>query len=390
MIYRVWIKFRQLLEKRLMMFRWPLDSLTERIKAIGEHRIVNSRASRKRFPIRGFRYWWIHRVLLDKWQRRQGQMVIADVGCNRGHSKLFVGELEDTQWVGLDLNIKEDHLRQCGYSELHQCDFDKPLPLADNSVDVVVFSHVIEHLLRPGFTLTELARILKPGGTIIAGSPVAPWPISSLRQWQLRRRLRTGKIRLGKHINSMDCVGWKKLLENADMQVEMLTGTFFFRWSGNPLENQAWWMRLNQLWGALFPSLGGEVYLVAHKPLHTQPTFSLPSAYRVMRRERPAGAWDDVATASRAIRRWWFCKFSHREHGVFDRITGYENWLTSWYCKVASWQSWLCVAFDNTKYGKGHSSMKGEVDNDIDSVETGINGQLVLAEPSRWRNIWKR
>jgi hypothetical protein len=72
----------------------------------------------------------------------------------------------------------------------------------------------------------------------------------------------------------MDCRRWRRLLEDAGMEVEILTGTFLVRWSAGPLENQAWWVRLNQLWGALFPSLGGEVYLSARKTPLTGPQTS--------------------------------------------------------------------------------------------------------------------
>lgn len=41
------------------------------------------------------------------------------------------------------------------------------LPLADDSVDIVVFSEVIEHLLRPERAVWELARVLRPGGVVV-------------------------------------------------------------------------------------------------------------------------------------------------------------------------------------------------------------------------------
>jgi ubiquinone/menaquinone biosynthesis C-methylase UbiE len=41
------------------------------------------------------------------------------------------------------------------------------LPLADASVDVVVFTEVIEHLLRPELAVWEIARVLKPGGVLV-------------------------------------------------------------------------------------------------------------------------------------------------------------------------------------------------------------------------------
>ncbi len=41
------------------------------------------------------------------------------------------------------------------------------LPFADESVDVLVMSEVIEHLLRPEWAVWETARVLKPGGVFI-------------------------------------------------------------------------------------------------------------------------------------------------------------------------------------------------------------------------------
>jgi SAM-dependent methyltransferase len=41
------------------------------------------------------------------------------------------------------------------------------LPLSDASVDVVVFTEVIEHLLQPELAVWEIARVLKPGGVLV-------------------------------------------------------------------------------------------------------------------------------------------------------------------------------------------------------------------------------
>ena len=42
---------------------------------------------------------------------------------------------------------------------------------ADNSVDVLHASHLIEHLCRPGTYLKEAARVLKPGGYLVTVTP---------------------------------------------------------------------------------------------------------------------------------------------------------------------------------------------------------------------------
>jgi SAM-dependent methyltransferase len=41
------------------------------------------------------------------------------------------------------------------------------LPLRDASVDIVVFTEVIEHLVRPELAVWEIARVLRPGGILV-------------------------------------------------------------------------------------------------------------------------------------------------------------------------------------------------------------------------------
>jgi len=258
---------RRFVGRRFEALRWPLSSLSDRVAATRSDGIINRRAAGKRFPIRAVRYWWVRCALLQEMRNRNAETVIADAGCSRGNIKRFVGEIPSTRWVGLDWHIDDAVLSECGYSRTYQCDFDEPLPLPERSVDVIVFLHVIEHLPRPEFTVSEFSRVLRPGGLLLAGSPVAPALIARVRERQLRARMKKGKSKPGGHINSMDCERWKSLFGHSGMDVEMLTGTFFARWSGSPLENRAWWVRLNQLWGGVFPPLGGEVYLAGRKPL---------------------------------------------------------------------------------------------------------------------------
>lgn len=273
--------------------RWSLQDIPQRVAVTAEEDIMNPRARSKRYPIRALRYWWARRALMAELKTADKDLVVADMGCSRGHIRRFVGDeaAAGSKWVGLDWEIDRDALVECGYSELHECDFDQPLPLPDNSVDVVVFLHVIEHLPRPYFTMAEIGRILRPGGLLIAGSPVAPAPAAKLREHNLRSRMKKGLVILGGHINSMDCGRWRKLALLNGMRVERMAGTFMIRCSKSPLENHKWWIRLNQIWGALFPALGGEVYLTVRKsePPQPVPVYS-PSKSFAWHLLRPANA----------------------------------------------------------------------------------------------------
>ncbi|MTI44473.1 demethylmenaquinone methyltransferase/2-methoxy-6-polyprenyl-1,4-benzoquinol methylase [Roseibium hamelinense] len=44
----------------------------------------------------------------------------------------------------------------------------RDLPFEDNSFDIVMCAHVLEHLPDPRMALTEMIRVLRPGGTILA------------------------------------------------------------------------------------------------------------------------------------------------------------------------------------------------------------------------------
>lgn len=227
------------LAARFATLRWPLDTLPERLQATRQEPLVSQRAIDARFPIRALRYWWARCALLDELANRNQGVVIADVGCNKGQMRRFVGDRPGATWIGLSRHLDAARLRAHGYDEIHACDFDRPLPLPDASVDIVVFLHVIEHLPRPAFTLVEISRVLRPGGLLLAGSPVAPAPVARWRQWQHRSRLARGLIKPGGHINALDGRRWRTLLNDSGMRVEMMTGTFLARWSGNPLENHA-------------------------------------------------------------------------------------------------------------------------------------------------------
>ncbi len=99
--------------------------------------------------------------------------VVLDVGCGSG---LVADRILDLDATYLGIDFPEHHVAYVarrfaplpgalatrflrGDGEL--------LPLADASVDVVVLSEVIEHLLRPERAVWEIARVLRPGGVLL-------------------------------------------------------------------------------------------------------------------------------------------------------------------------------------------------------------------------------
>lgn len=253
-------------KRQFAFLRWPADRLPAQMAAIRGKGFLKPTVSQARYPLRAIRYWWAGCAIADEWRRVARPLTIVDIGCGLGIVKSFVKESVQARWVGLDWRPEKNSLAKQGYAEVHTCDFDRPLPLPDASADVIIFLHVLEHLPRPAHTLGEIARILRPGGILLAGSPVAPSLIVRLRQRQLRHQLRRGQRQPGTHVNCFWPARWRELVRQSGLQPEFVTGTYLLRWSGSPLENKRWWLRLNLVWGATFPAVGGEVYVMARAP----------------------------------------------------------------------------------------------------------------------------
>jgi len=60
--------------------------------------------------------------------------------------------------------------------EVKKCDVDKKkLPYKNNTFDEVYSAFLLEHLINPGFTIKEMARVLKKGGILKIKTDNAGW-----------------------------------------------------------------------------------------------------------------------------------------------------------------------------------------------------------------------
>ncbi|MFC1992242.1 class I SAM-dependent methyltransferase [Chloroflexota bacterium] len=100
------------------------------------------------------------------------QPVVLDVGCGLGVAKTFVVELfPDARYVGLERDIypcKEAHIlrnAECVIGDA--CN----LCFRDNSMNIILISHVIAHLNEAESAIKEAYRILRPLGIIMIITP---------------------------------------------------------------------------------------------------------------------------------------------------------------------------------------------------------------------------
>lgn len=106
-----------------------------------------------------------------------GAEVFLDLGCHIGYNTARVRQvLQPKQTIGLEFDPVA--VRQALAEGIHVArhDLNQPLPLPSNSVDVTTAFDVLEHLVETWRFITEVYRVLKPGGIFLIDSPnLAAW-----------------------------------------------------------------------------------------------------------------------------------------------------------------------------------------------------------------------
>jgi len=139
-----------------------------------------------------FYFWKLRQVMLAKTvknlltQRQDDAPIrIVDLGCGPGTNIFDVFdacvEFKHVQWFGLDLNQREagmgasrSHYRvqERNMEAIHFMSGDIfKLPFADNSIDILISSEVVEHLPEPLPAMKEMQRVLKSGGYAMVTTP---------------------------------------------------------------------------------------------------------------------------------------------------------------------------------------------------------------------------
>lgn len=250
---------------RFSLLRWPLKPLIEHASNVGSSSALEEHLGKARYSIRLLRYWWAGQALAEEAARLGRPLSVVDLGCERGWLKHFTPPGVVECWTGLDWNPRLAVLRRAGYDRVLTANADETLPLTAGCADAVVSLHVFEHLPRPGATIAEVSRILRPGGIFLGGAPTMPGWLASFRERYFRWRLGRGLIPPGGHITCLSPSRWRRLAGEVGLEVEFAVGSHAARMTGSRIENFLPWVRINQLWGALFPSLGSECYVKARR-----------------------------------------------------------------------------------------------------------------------------
>lgn len=103
--------------------------------------------------------------------------VLLDCGCWDGINTKKFGGIIGTKFLhGIELNRNKAREAQKNGIKVKIADLNRKLPYGNNSFDVIIAYHVIEHLVNVRLFVSELRRVLKKNGYVIIGTPnLASW-----------------------------------------------------------------------------------------------------------------------------------------------------------------------------------------------------------------------
>lgn len=113
--------------------------------------------------------WLVHRIhdaVLASTLQQYANGILLDIGCGEKPYRTMTKDLV-VKHLGLD-HPGSFHSKK--YVDIRATAYETGL--ADESVDTILCTFVLEHLERPQVAVSEMARILKPGGHVILSAPL--------------------------------------------------------------------------------------------------------------------------------------------------------------------------------------------------------------------------
>jgi peptidoglycan/xylan/chitin deacetylase (PgdA/CDA1 family) len=108
---------------------------------------------------------------VDEVLRGRRQIKVLDLGCDAGRTRdIFKGANADIDWLGVDIDDSFE-ARQRTHPGIPFKKWDGiRIPIDDSSIDLVYCHQVLEYVCFPQLVLSEVARVLKPGGFFIGST----------------------------------------------------------------------------------------------------------------------------------------------------------------------------------------------------------------------------
>lgn len=115
---------------------------------------------------------------------------VLDVGCGAGDNAALVKsrypecDVFGITHSGVEAECARRHMVQCWVFDIEAV---LPDDLAHQSFDVLIFSHVLEHLRNPAVVLARFSRLLRSGGQVLIAVP-------NVLSWRMRVQFLLGRF----------------------------------------------------------------------------------------------------------------------------------------------------------------------------------------------------
>jgi len=230
--------------------------------------------SKYHYRLRLARYIGVAQAIAKYVQEREAssqcRLDLLDIGVGLGRTLAYAekeGVADLINFTGVDVSKRRlSNIYEPEKWNLVMANLEKGLPFGSNTFHICICEQVLEHLDNPDTVLSEIDRVLCPGGLFILGVPIRPLGLVQLRRFFIfaRKRIFRG---CHSHKQAFDTRLLKTLVaRHENFIIKEVQG--FRILSGGLLafmENFHWWYRINQFLGRRFPGLCIEVQLIIRK-----------------------------------------------------------------------------------------------------------------------------
>ncbi|PIQ90594.1 MAG: hypothetical protein COV71_03655 [Candidatus Omnitrophica bacterium CG11_big_fil_rev_8_21_14_0_20_41_12] len=223
--------------------------------------------SPNKYPLDKARYLRIASYIHQEYLSKKRPLKVLDIGCSEGMMLLYCKKNNsEVDFYGIDiLEERKNKAMARGYKavaleDIRQCDFRK---YGEDFFDIVICSHILEHLEHPGDILEKIKDIVRDKALLIVGVPIGLlpgmlWAEHIIPIFNARKRKEEVLKRFG-HVNFFTLPKLRELLKHHGFVMEEARGDYLIRSRKFFLENCRWWFELNQWYGKLFPGVLGHV-----------------------------------------------------------------------------------------------------------------------------------
>lgn len=152
------------------------------------------------------------------WRRDNPPKSLLDLGCNTGYPLHFLCQGWRAEGTGLDVNRAAIEQARKNFPQFSfELYGGTVLPFSNEKFDHVTLHHVIGHLADPTATLSEIYRVLCPGGTLSVITPNSRYKI-----WQFPFNLVRGYLPDPTIVRYYNKSSLKQALTRAGFKLERL------------------------------------------------------------------------------------------------------------------------------------------------------------------------